>query len=353
MPKPWEAPAAPQGGKPWETAESHGLMEHKAAPRAASVEEMHPDISVKDRLIVENFGNDPESSLKYLRDKYPKLQFGMVGDRIGVLGKGESQFRFVNPDMSFSNELLNPKELGLDIAGQGANIAKGVGSTVASGVGGLAGAPLGGVGALGGAAAAGGAANAGGEYLRQQIGRALGVNEEIKGGPIAVDAATGAAAPLLFGTGATAAQIAKAGVNPATQAGLAGKAYNAVAQKVLPKVGEAVSGVPQETIKYAANNLDKIKELEKKGVLDFATDAHESIVQPIQDAKLKIGQDIQKKIESAQIPVDVTEAQKPFQDLLAKLKAQQVKLNTPEVQQKLDDVGEAIKHYLTEKPPTT
>ncbi len=225
MPKPPFDPNRPYqlnaGGKPPFNPQKGYTVEPPAPAEAETIQEMHPSFSTGDRLLTKTFGNDAQASANYLQERHPGLQVKVdEGGQIVAKGKAEKDWRVLDPDTGpFSSDILG--DLG-DIAG---DIGTGAVTTGATALGALGGAPLGaaagtflagppgtlagaGAGALAGGAAGGAASAAGLEALRQLVGKGIGVNEEVSGGDIALQGGLGALSPLLFGTGATASQIA-------------------------------------------------------------------------------------------------------------------------------------------------
>lgn len=337
MPNPWEVaqPAAVKtSGNPWDVHPA----DQAALPSAPSkiVQEMPAGVSFADRFKVANLANSPESAMTWLREQYPNYEVGLVGTQIAMKPKGSSEaYKALIPQVEISDVWKNPKKVLERATDLTSDLASGIASGGAAAL--AAGATaLSGPGALAAGAAAGGAANAGAEALRQQLGKALGINKELSPEQIATSGALGAAGTLAFGAGAAK--------------GLVGKGYDVAAKKVFPKIGEIVSGVPAKTITNAANRMPEIKNLESQGVLDFAEKAHEDIASNLMQAKQKIGQNIQSSIENAGGNIDVAEAKKPFEDLLTKLKTQYGDLKTPELKGKIKDVEDQLKYYFSRDP---
>lgn len=336
MAKPWETKAPPteNASQPWkaEFVKKFNGQDYEAQPKKTLKQTMPEGISFADRFKIANFSNDPKTAANWLREKYPDFDVGFVGDQIAMKPKGvPAEFQAIIPEVKVSDIWENPEKVLQRATDFTADVALGVGSGLAAG--GAAGlTALSGPGALAAGAAAGGATSAAGEGLRQKIGQALGINEEIKGAPIATAGALGAGGTLLTGAGAAKGAI--------------GKGYDYAAKKIFPKVGEVISGVPAKTISTAAARMPEIKALEKQGVLDFAEKAHEGISGNLNAAKQQIGQNIQQSIEGAGGSVDIAAAAKPFQDLLDKLNKQFAKFKSPEIAQKIKDVEQELKYYF-------
>lgn len=166
-------------------------VEDTSVPKVLN--EAHPAIDWTERMAVKNLGTDPMSSIGYLKSRHPDMEFGQDenGD-ITARATGEKDWRKLDPST------LEWKDIS-DVAW---DISSGIVQGVATAAGGLAG-------GLPGAMVAGSGSGAGLEAVRQYLGKLANVNQEMSGGDIGFAAGVGAAAPLLFGTGATAAQQAK------------------------------------------------------------------------------------------------------------------------------------------------
>lgn len=315
------------------------------AALSKTVNEMHPDFSVADRLIVKNFGNDIGSSIEYLQKKHPKMEIKQRDGEIVGRKTGEGEFRKLDPDDglfgSIANVFTNPGEAAMDVGDLGYDVASGIGVTAATAGAGILGAGAGGVGAIPAAMAGGAASSAGAEGLRQWLGQKLGVNKDVSGSDIALAGGFGAAAPLLFGTGASAAQGAKAALRSggdltadqimAAQRGLIGRSA--------AKVGELVSGVPEKAIKTAAQNMDEVTGIGSK--LDYTTDLKNRTIQTLSDKTDEVGQAIETTVDMAQSPVALNPAKAVFDERIAKAQEQLSRNPSPVFQSKVDSLIEA------------
>lgn len=348
--------------------ELNTLAQH--APAAAEpdkiTEEMHPDISYGDRAIVKNFSNSPEGSLAFLQKKYPNLQLklgGDSGDRILAKRPEEQSWKTLDPDAGILQTLRHdPMEILKDLGDVGTDLASGVATGAATAAGGL-------FGALPGAMAAGGAAGAGTEFLRQKIGQGLGVNDDWKGGDVAASGAFGAAAPLLFGTGATAGQVAERAAAKAG-AGATGDELLAAAKEVsegqrgalgrlrdyfLPRVGAATSGVPADVIKAFADDPATLKALESSGVSDFLHAKGDQVGETLRNARGAVGQKIGDMLEKSGAPhIDLAGARAPMEELLQKLQTDRQKFGANKaIDSEISQVQEKIAELFHETKPGT
>lgn len=177
--------------------EAGTIAEAKPVEEEKIVQEQHPSISFLDRAKIKNFGDDAMSSIAYLKEKNPDVEYDYKNNQIVAKGKGEKEWRVLDPS---GFDLQDITDVAYDIP---AGIAQGAATSVAGLAGGAFGA---GAGAIPAAMAASGATGAGAEALRQYIGKMAGVNE-MNGREIATSGAIGAAAPFLFGTGASKPMI--------------------------------------------------------------------------------------------------------------------------------------------------
>lgn len=259
------------------------------------VEEGHPDVSFETRFLYKNLGVAEDDAFNFLQKQHPDLQFkkDREGDILVRGGSSGEQWMYLDPP---GFDLQDITDVAYDIP---AGLAEGAASALGGIGGGIAGSGVPfvgtGIGAIGGASAAGGLT---GRYLekgRQALGRWAGVSQAEDPSRINQATAFGAAAPLLLGTGAGAKQIAKY-AGPDLLADLtkrealeqAQRAPIARAKGLLPKLGEATSGVPEEAIRFASKNVKEIqaaKEAAKEGGVDLAgADVVQNTRQRIQDA---------------------------------------------------------------------
>ena len=145
-----------------------------------TLDKSHDDIDWAHRTAVKNFGNNIDSSVKYLQEKYPHLEIKADGDR----------YKIRDPEKDNEWKRLDSSSLEWsDLTDVGYDVASGVAEGVATAGGFLGGGPLGAI----GTAAVSGAAMEGG---RQGIGRAIGVNEEVDFGDVAIAGGVSGAIPV-------------------------------------------------------------------------------------------------------------------------------------------------------------
>jgi len=198
------------------------------------VQETHPDFSWGSRFALKNFGGSPEVEEQFIKKEGFETKIGGNGQRL-IKKPGEEKW-----------SVLDPKGFDLaDITDVGYDLAAGLGSGLATAAAGLgAGAATGGAGAIPAAMAAGAGSSAGLEFLRQKIGAGLGTHQgSTDVGDVALAGGLGALAPVLFGTGASAAKIgAKAG-------------QEAVGQRLLGTIGQGTMSALSEAEKKAAAEI--------------------------------------------------------------------------------------------------
>lgn len=167
--------------------------------------EKHPDVPITTRLVAKNLGAEPEAVRQYVKRQLDALNEGTEYDvqydsdgELVIRKAGEGLWRRMDPEGVKDDLLADIGDVAFDVP---AGIIEGLASA-AGGVGGALG--TGGWGALPGAMAGGALAGAGMESLRQHLGAltdlgAKNYNPEMLG----VGAIGGAAAPLVFGSGAS------------------------------------------------------------------------------------------------------------------------------------------------------
>lgn len=177
--------------------------------------DMHPEIGAWDRFVVKNFASNPEAQLGYMKKKYPGLEFDK-------LKNGELVAR--NKD-EVNWKRLDEKGFGIqDLTDIGADTAQGVAEAAALGTGTLATLPVGGWGGLAARSGVGVAS----ESLKQGIGSALGIPNNLDMGNLAVSGVASTAIPA----------IGENVIKPA---------WGRIKQAA-PVVGEWLSGVPRDVL---------------------------------------------------------------------------------------------------------
>lgn len=362
MSGPWEQFAASPTGTPapWEAYGS------KKETSPSVNQEMHPQFGVGERLLLKNFANSPDAMVKYLQKKHPDMDIKIYDGQ--VIGKlpDESEYRALDPN---PNVISEPgkflKDLPLDTADLGTDVAQGVGSGIASAAGGIAGGlATGGMGAIPAAMATGGATNASLEALKQKLGQYFGIPQEVSGRDVMLAGAAGAASPLLFGTGASAANLAKGaaqkgltsaelGTVTSAQRGMVPRALDYTKNKVLPGIGEYTSGVPSEIIKERAKSPAALQNLQENGLTDYVEGVHDNLRQGIASAKNKIGQELEQSIDEAGKTVDLSKTKAIIDNHIKNLENSELKDN-PLIQKHLAELKSARNDLFTEiKPQVT
>lgn len=219
---------------------------------------------LKGRFVYKNFGADPVASFNYLQKENPDFEFKK--DKSGeVLARkrGTQNWGRLDPKGFDWRDLT---DVIYDVP---AALVQGA-VTAASG---LAGALGGGIGAIPAAMVGSTVSGAGLEGLRQLIGRGMGIEDNFSGQDMGIAVASGAASPLLFGTGAGVKEALKAAGKEGAkqtakeilqaQRGVLGRRYDAAAGYIGPKLGTVVSGENPKVIKKAAGMLKEILEADK------------------------------------------------------------------------------------------
>ena len=299
---PWEQyaqePKTPSESGPWDNYTEGNI------PTPEKIVNEMPE-GLEGRFVYKNFGADPVAAFNYLQKVNP--DFELKTDKSGeVLARkrGTQDWGRLDPKGFDWRDIT---DVAYDVP---AAVAQGA-VTAASG---LAGAPAGGFGAIPAAMAGSAVSGAGLEALRQAFGRGAGIEDNFSGQDVGIALGAGAVSPLLFGTGASAAQALKAAGKEgakqtakeilATQRGLLGRGYDATAGYLGPKLGALVSGENSKVIKKAAEMLPEIKAADKNP--------------EIRSLPLKeVAQDVPKKIKAV-----TTETGKRMEDLRAMIDQQ-------------------------------
>lgn len=329
MAGPWEKYSAPQSESgPWA---KYGA----GAPSEEVVNEAHPELSSMSRLVYKNLGTNVDSGLKYLQKENPTLDFKAdQGGEVLVKKPTENQWRKLDPSGIDLTSMKGINELGMDIGDVAYDIPAAVIQGAATAGGGLIGAGAGaGAGAIPGAMVGSGASSAALEAARQGLGKYFGVNEELDPTQIGIAGGAGLASPLLFGSGATAAQIAKQAAKTgasettllASQRGIPGRAYDAAAGYLGPKLGSLASGINEDVIKTGAKYLPEMKRA------DVSPDI---VVKNLQDAQEKITTGLTQKSRSAG---------QTMERVVSELDANGVALKTADILDPVEKIKEKIK----------
>lgn len=312
------------------------------------IDEAHPALSgmkgFKTRFVYKNLSADPEAGFNYLQKQYPDMNFKKHGDEVLLKRPEETQWRKLDPS---GFDLEDITDVGSDIVSGVAETVAGIGGGVLGGLGGTAVAPGVGTvaGGLAGASAASGATAAGVEALRQKFGQAAGIDQQFDPGQVKTAAMFGAGAPLLFGTGAAGKHVAKAGakglgkyftekageklaargieaplaeVVAKGQRGALSAGFSKAKDAVFPNVGQFVSGVQADTIRYASRHLDDIVKAEESGYgrAQIYGQLKDTIEAKHVDDIRSIGDELGKAMKDMDISVDLDAVHAPFDDLL-------------------------------------
>lgn len=327
-PAPETTPNPQQG--PWTQFQAQ-----QAAPQDDVIQEQHPDISFKDRFVAKNLANSTEAQAAYLKQQHPDLDVKVVNDQ--VVAKKPSEFSY---------KVMDPSGLDLqDISDVAYDVPAGLLTGAATAAGGVAGAPTV-AGALPAAAAAGAGTSASLEALRQKLGQWAGVPQNMDYGQVATQGAVGAAAPVLFGTGAGAAQMAKAGLTAAEQQAQKSLVMKGI-NKAVPQVAESVSGVPKEAIKTLFDRKPEIDQLREGGITDIAEASYNKLREGLAKQKQQVGQRLEEEITKTPAVVDISGAKQAIDTQISKLESSKLAKN-PEVMDKIEELKAAKQQMFSE-----
>lgn len=344
---PWEkyAPTQQPKGKPWERYSPPPM---NAAPTELPEDQPHPDISWSQRAIVKNFAQSPETGAAYLNKE--GFETEIKDGNIYVRKPGEKDFKALDPS-GFDLQ---------DITDMGYDVAAGVGTGVATAASGLAGAaataPAGGVGAIPAAMAGGAASNAGLEALRQKFGQYMGIPQEVSGRDVAVSGAVGALSPVLFGTGATAGQIAKLaalkGMAPEVLAQTQRSMVTKGVEKAFPTIAAATSGKTTKAIQTYMARKPEVDALIQEGPDAAANVAEETAAQvktAFFEKKRDVGQKMAVQIKGSDNLIPTSDLFTPLEDRYASLAGSQ-RATTPSGQAELEALRQEIDALKTGLP---
>lgn len=297
------------------------------------IQEMHPRISLKDRAIAKNFSQSQDKTIEFLKSQYPDMEFKFFDNNIIAKAPGDTDYKVLDPNTGFFSKdfLKDAADVAFDT---GAGLVEGA----ATALGAVGGATLGGAGAIPGAMVAGASTSAANEALRQKLGQALGIPQNIDSTDVAISGGIGALSPALFGAGKARGAI---------KTGLDG-----FRSKVAPKIGSMMSGVRTETLKnYADDGIRAtVDGLEKTGVDDFAGKAYDKISDYITTNKNRAGEELVQAIDQTGVPVNIAPAKGSFRAQEALLASQPNLTNYDK--SRLNTIKSAYEKYfgLSEKP---
>mgnify|MGYP007100055573 CR=1 FL=1 len=263
------------------------------------IQEMHPNISMKERLVAKNLATNPEAQVKYLKKQHPDMDIRLEGGQILAKTKEDKDYKVLDPDTGFFSKdfLYDLGDLGYDIP---AGMLTGAATTAGAAAGGLgAGLPTAGAGAIPGALAGGaaaGAATSGGlETLRQGLGKAAGIEQDFDPLQIGIATATGGLAPF---------------VPPAIKAG---------AIKAAPKIVQGLTNIPAIATEELIQNWDKLKALGQTGATTLSEDAYKLLAQYLEQQKSAAGKAIGETLKSTGQKIGLDRVKGVIDDMLARL----------------------------------
>ena len=377
--KPFNTASAKPKFDPSAPFDSGGSSASAAPVDDSVVEEMHPNFSTADRLIVKNFAGNNQAAVNYLQKQHPDLEIKTKEFSDKILARkrdgSEKDYKVLDPDTGFfSTDFLR------DVGDIGFDIASGVGTGAATAAGGIAGV---GFGSIPAAAAAGAASSAGLEAGRQGLGKMLGIEQDIDMGDVGFAGAAGALSPLLLGTGATTAQAAAKSLNPfkgslstlrgmaapelddagkallSSQRGLIGRGYDAYKGGLAPKLGSAASGIHEDVLKFVRDNPQAINAVDPNNVEGYATNVISKASKGLHSEIDKVGSGLNKLRNLADeagqadelFKVDMTPVKARFLDDLEILKRQTAEMgeNTALLDE-IDALESVYANYLGDVP---
>ncbi len=341
---PWDQPAGEEV-PPWEQDVSGDGEE--------IIDQMHPDMSMKSRLVYKNFGQDPDAGLKYLKKENPKFKWKMDTEG-NPLGRKEGESAWYKLDPS-NLELADVGDIAYDIP---AGIVQGAATTVAGLAGGAATLPAGGWGAIPAAMATSGVTGTGLEAIRQKIGTMMGVGgEELDPKALAITGGISTLLPGAFGTGAAGKQIAKTALaKGVSQEALKESQSGVIRKYVAPKAGAAISGISSDLINKAKKVLPILRREGGAGeaIPKKVGAIQDTIVSTVKETQSDLGKQIGQmhKVASEQLAgtpnamVNTDEIIAPLIKL--KNEIQKEGLNSPETQGLISEIDSTINSIFSQ-----
>jgi hypothetical protein len=291
----------------------------QAAPTGPNIiQEQAPEVGLLERAKLKTFANSPEAMAKAIMQN-PNVEAQVAPNgQVIIRTKGAQDWRVLDPDTGIDvTSLTGIGELGKDVLegayDVGTGIVEGAGS-LAAGV--AAGTATGGVAAIPAAMGAGAGLGAANEALRQKIGAALGIPQEVNMGDVAMSGAFGAASPLLLGTGGTLKNVGKNTLkNELFQSGLIGTG----GKKALAGGAELFTGIKGDLFKRATKDPVLMKQISEQGEDVVANDAIGNLFSKVEDRYTDLGQRINEKLRKSGEQVDITAAKNSIQGMITKI----------------------------------
>lgn len=298
-------------------------------PDAPVVQEQSPGVSAYDRFLIKNFATNPQVGIDYLKQKNPGADVRHVGGQTVIKLPGETSYKVLDPDTGIiSSDFLG--DVG-DIAG---DVARGALTGMAATAGGLAGSAAGPLGAATGSGVAAAGAGGGLEYLRQKLGQLGGLPQEVNPDLIREEAMLSG----VFGSGEK----------------LAGKAFQYAKNTGLPKIAEAMSGVPKEVWQDYVKNPARVAALSQnpEALTSAVHDVQQSVLDTVEGAKAKAGQSIGQAIDTATQAgrtVDITPVKEEFFKRIQKAQTLYSKNPTQQNKDFLEDLKKIGDDYFVQQ----
>jgi hypothetical protein len=297
MNKPKFNPAAayePAQVKPKFNPDASYAPTEQSAPRPARpmqpkvIDKMHPKLSKYDRWVVKNLASNPEASLGYLKKEYPDMEFEI---------KGGSEIVAKEPGEQDWHKLDESDLTWMDAGDVVADVGQGLAEGVAAGAAGIATMnPFIGAGAAG---AMGAATEAG----KQGMGSLLGIENNYNPGNIAASGIASAAMPVIGG------KVLKPGWQ--------------WAKKQAPRVGEWLSGIPEQVLKNIHVDKPARETIAKGGITNYVDDLSDNVINKMKSTLDDAGRGVGKATGDA--PVNISNAKAQLRQIFNDLPPEQQK----------------------------
>lgn len=288
----------------------------------ATKNEMPEFVKETDRAIAENLANGPNDKLKFYQKEYPSKEFKLHGNQ--VLGRSAGEpWGAITPEFRRDNILSS---LGHGVTDNVANIVAGpiqaAATSAGAAAGGVATLPSGGWGALPAGMAASGTTAAVINQLKQRLGQAAGIPQEVNYGDTAREFGIGLALPAITGTGNIGKSFLAKGLGEDALHTLSNQQRGLVG-RTTDFIGRKFSTVPDHIIenyqKYGKEALSYDQKNGGAGVLNYLDPYSDKAVKAVNDNHKVIGKQIEDAYGRVQ-KIDMKAAKQAFLDAVDNIK---------------------------------
>lgn len=306
------------------------------------IQEQAPFIGAKERLVAKNLAKDTASQVAYLKSQFPDKDFAIINDQVVAKEKTDQNWKVLDPNTGFFSKdfFSDVGDVAYDVGAGAAQNAIVLPATAAAAL------ATGGWAALPTAVGLSGTLGAANEAMRQKLGQALGIPQEVSTEDVLTSGAISAVVPALAGVG----NLAKTGVaknitDPKTLQMLA-KQGSGVLGRISGAMGKGISSVPKEAIEAYQRYGDVALDAERGGgILQYLKPEQENILKATQQNKSAIGQAKQSLLDQAG-GVNISSIKKSILDRIEQLKNTPKELFDTDVKNQIDALeAEYVKRF--------